>query len=268
MGVDARRGPQNLDRPEVALRLFHPRTDRGPCPAGARDLHLLVADGVRLGARLHPHGRGAPTLLFFHGNGEIAADYDDVGPLFARQGINFLVVDYRGYGRSDGRPSARTLLPDAHAAWQGVREWLAAQSYNGPMVVGGRSLGSAPALDLAASLGSGEVAALLLDSAFARTMPLLRILGLDAAALGLDEDDGFGNLGKVSHYTGPTLVIHGAQDDLISPQEGRDLFAASGSAQKRLLLVPQADHNSVLLYGLAEYLEAVSDLVGMIPSGA
>ena len=47
----------------------------------------------------------APSILFFHGNGEIVADYDDLGPLYNRMGINFLAADYRGYGRSTGRPT-------------------------------------------------------------------------------------------------------------------------------------------------------------------
>jgi len=260
MKTDADRDLHNLDRPEISQRLFHPRAEHGPCPAGALDLRVPVGGGVRLGARLHPGGKDAPTLLFFHGNGEIVADYDDLGPLFARRGVNFLAVDYRGYGRSEGTPSAATLLEDAHASWRAVREWLAGEAYGGPLLVGGRSLGSAPALELAAALGIDEVAGLLLESGFARTMPLLRVLGLDPSALGLREDDGFGNLGKIARYPGPTLVIHGEQDDLIPPQEGRDLFEASASPDGRLWLVPRAGHNSVLACGLAEYLEAVAEL--------
>jgi len=253
-------GARGLDRPEILPRLFHPRQDLGSCPPGARDLRIPVAPGVSLGARLHPGRFEAPTLLFFHGNGEIAADYDDLGPLFARAGINFLVVDYRGYGCSDGAPSAGTLLPDAHAAWEVSGAWLHAEGYVGPLLVGGRSLGSAPAVELAASRGAGQVAGLLVESGFARTLPLLRVLGLDPKSLGLTEADGFGNLDKIRRYGGPTLVIHGGRDDLIPPQEGRDLFAACGSPDKRLVVIARADHNSVFLHGLEEYLEALAEL--------
>jgi alpha-beta hydrolase superfamily lysophospholipase len=254
------RGPHRLDRPEIRSRLFHPRADHGACPAGARDLHLPVGAGVSLGARLFSGRPEAPTLLFFHGNGEIVADYDDVGPHFAYAGINFLAVDYRGYGRSEGLPSAGTLLTDARAAWEGVREWLTTQRYAGPLLVGGRSLGSAPALELAAAFGTQGVAGLLVESGFARTMLLMRVLGIDPEALGLDEADGFGNLDKIRGWGGPVLVIHGGRDRLIPPQEGRDLFAAAGSRDKRLLVIPQADHNSVLAFGLDAYLEGVAGL--------
>jgi len=267
LGEEMIYGPSRLDRPEIQCRLFHPRPDHGPCPPGVRALHLRVAPGIELGARFHARGLAAPTLLFFHGNGEIAADYDDLGPLFARAGVNFLVVDYRGYGRSDGVPAAGALLPDAHAAWASAREWLAEEGYRGPVMVGGRSLGSAPAVELAATLGAGEVGGLLVESGFARTLPLLRTLGIDPSALGLTENDGFGNLDKIRRYRGSTVVIHGGRDDLIPPQEGRDLFAASGSEDKRLVLVDRADHNSVFVHGLGEYLEAVAALSGSAAIG-
>ena len=98
-----------LDRPEVLQYLFHPRPEPAAAapPEGSIDLTVPVAPGVSLGARLHPAGAAAATLLFFHGNGEIVADYDDLGPLYARLGINFLALDYRGYGvRAAARRSA------------------------------------------------------------------------------------------------------------------------------------------------------------------
>jgi len=63
-----------------------------------------VADGAAVGARFHIGSRGHANLLFFHGNGEIAADYDEIGPYYNRIGINFLAADYRGYGPLDRAP--------------------------------------------------------------------------------------------------------------------------------------------------------------------
>ncbi len=249
-----------LDRPLILYRLFHPRPDRGPPPEGAADLEIPVAEGVCLGARFHPAAPGSPTLLFFHGNGEVAADYDDLGPVFAGAGWNFLAVDYRGYGRSTGRPTATALLADARAAFGWLRPWLAERGCPGPVAVFGRSLGSAPALELAAALGWPEVAGLVVESGFAELLPLLRVLGLDPAELGLSEAQGFGNPEKIARYGGPTLVIHGERDHLIPVGHGRALFAASGSRDKRLLVIPGADHNSLFAHGLEAYLRAVADL--------
>jgi pimeloyl-ACP methyl ester carboxylesterase len=98
-----------LDRPEVLQYLFHPRKEglRAP-PQGAIDFFIPVEEGEKLGARFYPAGPKEPHLLFFHGNGEIASDYDTIGPAYNRYSINFLVVDYRGYGRSTGLPQPAT----------------------------------------------------------------------------------------------------------------------------------------------------------------
>jgi len=253
-------GVEALDRPQILARLFHPRPEWGPPPEGAEDLRVPVAEGVTLGARFRPSAPGAPTLLFFHGNGEVAADYDDLGPVFAGAGWNFLAVDYRGYGRSTGRPTATALLADAHGVFRWVRQWLAERGYPGPVAVCGRSLGSAPALELAASLGHPEVAGLVVESGFAELLPLLEVLGLDPEGLGLTEEHGFGNLEKIRQYRGPTLIIHGERDHLIPIGQGRALFAASEARDKRLLVIPGADHNSLFAYGLEPYARALADL--------
>lgn len=56
--------------------------------------------------------KNAPTLLFFHGNGEIVEDYDDIAQIYLKLGINFLPVDYRGYGRSTGSPTVTAMMRD------------------------------------------------------------------------------------------------------------------------------------------------------------
>lgn len=254
--------PDSLAHPTISARLFYPRRERLGGPAAGEAIAIPVGDGVLLGGTLHRGGEGAPVVLFFHGNGEIAADYDDIGPIFARSGSNFLVVDYRGYGRSTGRPDARNLLADAHRVLDFILEGELALAGAAPIVVG-RSLGSAPALELASGRG-GEVAALVVESGFSKTLPLLETLGLDPAVLGLREGDGFQNLEKIRRYGGPTVLIHGERDRLLPPDNAHDLFEASGAADKRLVLLREADHNTVFLVGLSEYLEVISTLAGRV----
>jgi pimeloyl-ACP methyl ester carboxylesterase len=141
-----------LDQPQVSDVLFHPR----PEPAGytaitGTNVTIPVAHAVSLGARFHLKAPTAANVLFFHGNGEIVADYDALAPLYNRLDINLLCVDYRGYGRSSGTPSATALLSDARTAFDFTRKWLAEQLFHGPLVVMGRSLGSAAALEIAAT---------------------------------------------------------------------------------------------------------------------
>ena len=98
-----------LDRPEVLRALFHPRPETGTIGSADNGLDLLipVEENIRVGARFHIRDKTCPNILFFHGNGEIVSDYDDLGPMYNRLGINFLPVDYRG----TAAPTARPPLP-------------------------------------------------------------------------------------------------------------------------------------------------------------
>ncbi len=255
-----------LDTRALASRLFYPRPEATRPPhAPGQDLIIPLDDGCSLGARFHPADDAAPTLLFFHGNGEIVSDYDDLGPLFNRAGIHFLPVDYRGYGRSSGRPSASSLVRDCHSVLDFAHDWLAEHGFGGRIAVAGRSLGSVPALELAASRPE-EIIALVVESGFARTRPLLWALGLNPDRDGITEADGFRNLDKIGSYMGPTLIIHGQRDRLIPPSNAQKLFDASASADRTLLFLPEADHNTVFANGFDAYLAAVVKLLGATPA--
>lgn len=247
-----------LDRPDVLAYLFYPRSSFARDSADdIRDLTIPVAEGVAVGARCHLADPEATNILFFHGNGEIAEDYDDIGALYVEREINFIAVDYRGYGRSTGRPTASTLLADSHAVLDFVADWLNRQGYTGPLIVMGRSLGSASALELACR-PSGRIAGLILESAFAHTGPLLRRIGVHPAALaGFEESQGFRQLDKIRAFAKPTLVIHAEHDHLIPFADGQALYDASPAPDKYLLKIPRADHNTIFAVGLRSYLDSV-----------
>jgi pimeloyl-ACP methyl ester carboxylesterase len=254
-----------LDVPEVLLRLFHPRPETRLTgePSSARNLLIPVANNVSVGARFHPGEPAAPTLLFFHGNGEIVADYDELAPFFLRQGVNFFPVDYRGYGRSTGSPTVTAMMQDCHQIFAFVRKWLPDQGYSGPLVVMGRSLGSAPALELAASY-PGQVSGLIVESGFAFAGPLLQLLGVNLGAIGFQEKSGFRNVDKIKAYPGPTLIIHAEHDHIIPFSDGQALYNASPARDKTMLKIPNANHNDILLQGFAGYMAAVKELAEKI----
>ncbi len=246
-----------LDRPEVLFNLFHPRPEtEGRYHGPAQDLMIPVAPQVAVGARFHIRSATNPNLLFFHGNGEIVADYDELGPLFNARGLNLLAVDYRGYGRSSGHPSVSALLADSHTILDYTRGWLGANGQTGPLVVMGRSLGSAAVLELAHSR-SGEIDGLVVESGFALATPLLRLLGIDPDRIGFEEAQGFRNIDKIKTFSGPTLIIHAEFDHIIPFRDGEALYATSPAAHKELLRIPGANHNDIFLRGMADYLDAV-----------
>ena len=219
--------------------------------------------GVVIGGRFYAAGATEPTLLFFHGNGEIVADYEDLGVLYVQQGINFLPIDYRGYGRSTGTPTVAAMMRDCQVIFAFAQEWLNQKGFSGPLVVMGRSLGSASALELA-FLHQDRLDGLIVESGFAYAGPLLKLLGVDVQALGFTEEIGFRNVDKIRQWHKPLLVIHAEFDHIIPFAEGQALFEACPAAQKTLLEVAGANHNDILLVGFDAYLAAVAQLGALV----
>lgn len=250
-----------FDRPEILMTLFHPRPEWpiSEVAREGRDILIPVETDVVVGARLHVSGKLNPNILFFHGNGEIVADYDDLGRLYIRSGMNFLPVDYRGYGRSTGRPTITNMMRDAHVIFDHVLRWLSGKGYGGPLIAMGRSLGSASALEVTAHYGD-QIDGLVIESGFAYANPLLELLGINMKVLGLREEEGFNNLEKIRCFAKPTLIIHAEQDHIIPFSEGRALYEASPAKEKRFLMIPAANHNDIFLKGMGQYMRAVKEL--------
>jgi hypothetical protein len=88
----------SADKPSVLVNVFFPVAYQTDCPAGAFDLSVPVGEDATIVCRFHQAGAGWPWVLFFHGNGEVVSDYDDISTYFAEKGLNLVIADYRGYG--------------------------------------------------------------------------------------------------------------------------------------------------------------------------
>jgi len=251
----------HLDLPEVLTGLFHPRADyeQAEKPSDAIDQLIPVEGNAVIGGRFHMADKSFPNILFFHGNGEIVSDYDDLGPLYNRMGMNFLAADYRGYGRSTGMPTVTAMMRDCHAVFGFTKRWLKGNGYTGIFVIMGRSLGSASALEIA-NCYMEQIDGLIVESGFAYTGPLLQLLGVDTAAIGFTEEIGLRNIDKIRTWPRPALVIHAELDNLIPFSEGRALYDACPSPEKRLLKIPNANHNDIFTRGMEAYMAAVKAL--------
>lgn len=247
-----------LDRPEILMSLFHPRPEWGTPDreTPAQEVLIPVEKDVLVGARFHMKEKLDPNILFFHGNGEIAADYDEMGPLYNRMNINFLPVDYRGYGRSTGKPSITAMMQDSHVIFDFSKNWLKQNGYTGSFILMGRSLGSASVLELAQHYKS-EINGLIVESGFAYAGPLLQLLGVNIQALGFKEEQGFRNIDKIRAFDRPTLIIHAEKDHIIPFSDGQALYNACQSIHKTFLNIPGANHNDIFLRGLSDYMGAV-----------
>ncbi len=247
-----------MDRPEIIYRLFFPRREEpgDPRPHNGTAHFVEVAQGVSIGCMFYLSGKDSPNLLYFHGNGEIASDYDYVAPLYQHHGINLFVTDYRGYGASDGSPSCSAMIRDALPLFQAFVAFINNGGLKGGLFVMGRSLGSAPAIEVAYRF-QHLVRGLIVESGFASQRNQLARLGVTHLFKNVENVTGFGNDVKIRQVQIPTLIIHGEEDEIIPVTEGKALYALSGAEQKRALFVTGAGHNDLFERAGTEYMQSL-----------
>jgi alpha-beta hydrolase superfamily lysophospholipase len=249
-----------LDQPSVLQVLFHPRRDTSIPPNGVYLVAVEVEPGITVGGRLYPTAAESPAILYFHGNGEIAADYDYFAQYYKQLGITLLVIDYRGYGVSNGTPTASNVLKDAVTVFNALGNILASHElFPQRLYIMGRSLGSAAAIEVTLQ-AKEQLAGLIIESGFAQTFSLLTRLGVQVQ--GADEErDGVGNARKISQITTPTLIIHGQQDFLIPVEQALILHRCCAAQDKQLVLIPNAGHNDLMMVGRSQYFKAIQKFV-------
>jgi pimeloyl-ACP methyl ester carboxylesterase len=246
-----------LDRPEILQVVFYPRRDWSPPPARASDFDVPVAEGVSVSCRFYPATPGAPCILYFHGNGEVACDHDWIAPLYNREGIGLFVADYRGYGRSDGAPTFSGMTADAHPIFSCFRETVRSSGHGERLFLMGRSLGSHSAVELAFHYPE-DVRGLILESGAPKVARLARLFGLSSGGLA-DLEETISD--RIRSIEPPALIIHGERDSLIPASVAVALHEEIGSQAKRLLMIPGADHNDIMLVGSDQYFGAIRDFV-------
>jgi alpha-beta hydrolase superfamily lysophospholipase len=234
-----------FDASAFTARLFFPIDDNRAAPAGARDLMVPVTRDIRLHVRVHPAPEPRVAVILFHGNGELVADYDVFAPRYQQAGATLAVVDFRGYGRSEGFPSFRTVVEDTPRVIEGLRPALALQEAL-PLVVMGRSLGSACAAEVAKQPPDGVVG-LVIESGFGDLQGFVGRRGVRwEGPLPERDQEAFCPLRKLARCQLPLLVLHGALDQLIQPREAQLLFDASASTRKQLVYIEGHGHNDVM----------------------
>jgi len=221
------------------------------------DARLTTEDGVALHGWLVPAARSrtAPpsTLLFFHGNaGNISHRRDSIA-IFNDIGLDVLIIDYRGFGRSEGSVSERGLYRDAAAAWR----WLTQTRGIPPedIAIFGRSLGGAVATELAART---EPAALIIESSFddlgslaeEHYRLLSRLIPLRYR---------FPAAQHMAAVRCPVLILHSPEDRIVPHRLGQKLFAAA-SAPKTFVDL-RGGHNDGFLRSQPQYQEALANFL-------
>lgn len=260
--IDFDKGLRLYDDPAIVQRLFFPRREYvGDMDHPQTKNHAIeVAPGISIVCRFYPSREDASNILFFHGNGETAPDYDYVAPVYRKLGLNLFVTDYRGYGMSDGNPTCSAMIQDAHPLFNGFVAFLGKNGYTGDIYVMGRSLGSAPAIETAYHF-QDQLQGLIVESGFASAHNQLSRIGMTNLLQDDPQPVGFGNDLKIKEVSLPTLIIHGEGDEIIPAAEGRTLYDLSGSGRKYSLFIPRAGHNDLLMLGLEAYMAAVETFI-------
>lgn len=210
---------------------------------------LTAEDGVRLHGWWIPHPNPRAVVLHLHGNAGNISHRLELIRIFHDLGLAVLIFDYRGYGRSEGRPSEAGTQRDALTAWRHLTEVRGIAPAR--IVLHGQSLGAALAAWLAARERPGG---LILESAFTSVPELAAELypWLPARWLARYDYDTRAYLGSVSC---PVLVIHSPDDEIVPYAHGQRLYAAA--AEPKAFLTLRGDHNTGFLLSGRDYVRGL-----------
>ncbi len=210
---------------------------------------LVTGDGIRLSAWFIPRIADRGTLLFLHGNaGNISHRLDSIR-LFHELGLSVFILDYRGYGESEGKPSEAGTYDDATAAWRYLVEQRHIEPRN--IVLFGRSLGAGIAAELAARIRPG---ALIMESAFTSVPDMAATLypWLPVRLLSRYRYDARKNLARISC---PLLIAHSRDDEIIPFMHGQRLF--EHAHEPKYFLELRGGHNDGFLVTGQGYIDGL-----------
>jgi uncharacterized protein len=223
---------------------------------GASDAWMDTSDGVKIHA-WWVEREGSPwATLFLHGNGENITYYTPHVQEMEAAGSSVLILDYRGYGKSSGRPSEQGLYRDSEAGFT----YLLGKGYRAEqIIIHGQSLGSAVAIDLASKR---PCAALILEAPFTSASD---VAGTLLPYLGPLLVRTFNSLPKVRWIRAPKFFIQGDRDEVIPLRLGQKLYAAARGS-KTFWIIPGAGHNDFLETAGPECRQRLSEFYESLPS--
>jgi fermentation-respiration switch protein FrsA (DUF1100 family) len=212
----------------------------------AEEVFLATEDGVRIHAFYVPAPGATRAILYLHGNAGNASHRLPIGAALAGLGAHVLLLDYRGYGRSEGRPDEAGVYADARA---GLGHLVQARGMPEQRVVlFGSSLGGAVAVDLAQDR---SLAGVVLESTWSSLSDTAaKVFGPIARPFTRGR---FDSLGKIGRLRSPLLSLHGDRDDIVPIELGRRLFDAA-PLPKVFETLAGAGHNDTILVGGQAYL--------------
>ena len=241
--------------------LFFPSGEMEYTPASAgleyEDVYFSSSDGTVLNGWFIP-GKSDPkgTILFCHGNAGNISHRLEIITMLHRLGFNVFIFDYRGYGRSKGRPSEKGMYEDGYAAYEylGSREDIEKDK----VFLYGKSLGGTVAVDVALRV---DVAAVIVDSSFVSTGDMAKeIYPFLPTSLFITMK--YDTVSKIGGVEAPVLVIHSVEDDIVPYSHGQRIFGAA--KEPKSLINLRGGHNDSVLLNEEEYSSGINDFLKRI----
>ncbi len=239
---------------EPAMIYYPSRQHALPAPPRAQDVWLTAADGARIHAWFVPAESNASlTVLFCHGNAGNIADRLDKIEIFNGLGADVFIFDYRGYGRSEGRPNEKGTYRDAEAAY----DYLTKTMNRDPraIIAYGESLGSAVAVDLAAKRPVGGV---IIEEPFTSVADVGRGMFPFLPVRWLVRNK-YDTLSKIGRIHAPLLILHSRDDEYFPIRHAERLLAAA--AEPKRLVELRGGHNDAFLVSAETYRSALRDFL-------
>ena len=219
------------------------------------DVYFKAKDGVTLNGWFVPHPAASTTLLWFHGNGgNIGHRSEHLRLLHDKLKTHVFIFDYRGYGKSEGRPTEQGTYKDAAAALAYLRSRKEVHSKQ--IVFFGQSLGAAVATELAAR---ESCLALILEAPFASIRDMARIV-FPYLPIGPFLQTKYDNLEKIKKVKAQVLVLHGDRDEIVPFDQGKRVFDAA-SEPKRFYTIQGSAHNDTYIIGGEAYFQVLKEFI-------
>lgn len=219
------------------------------------DVYFDTNDGVRLNGWLIPSEGPGFTVLFCHGNGGNIGHRIDKIEILNRLGVDIFIFDYRGYGRSNGRPSEKGLYRDAEAAY----DYLISEKNvpAGRIILYGESLGGAVAIELAAR---ENIKALVTESTFSSTEDMAKVLYPFFPAFILTSK--FNSIERIKNINVPKLIMHSRGDEIVPFGQSLKLFGLAPQPKKHVILkgshnTSHYDSRDLYIAGIRDFLESL-----------
>ena len=252
-----------IDNPAVSNIVFYPRKIAIPNDLSPNTdiLRLNIGNDIEIGGFFYKNDVKNPTILLFHGNGEIALDYRYIAPMFFEINVNLAVVDFRGYGFSSGEPYYTSLISDAMPIYTVFREWMSQNGLLNSLFILGRSLGSVCAAEIG-SHNPVDLRGIIFESGFASVYNMMKnLFRISSPYLTSDSLEEYSNDTRVRKFKKSTLIIHGTTDWIIPHTEAELLYKnLPNNIDKKLILIEDAGHNTILSFK-EEYFEPISEFI-------